>query len=152
MDLSQIVPYVLQHAQWIGLALLAAGILVRVLGRAIGRALFVAGLVATAAVAYQEWQAVHSLLLAGGILLAGLAIFGLLAWTIRGLSFLLAFVVLAAAFYLLVYGWIGPSFAATTMGSLTWAGATILTMIVTGLHGGWIRRAPVAAITAGALH
>lgn len=147
MDLSQIVPYVLAHAQWIGPALLGVGIVVRVLGRGLSRILFAAGVLAAAAFAYQEWQAVHNPLLAGGILLAGLIIFGLLAWTIRGISFLFAFVLLAAAFYLIVYAWMGPAFVGTTIGSLTWAGATILTMIVTGIRGRWLR--PAAAIGPG---
>ena len=150
MDLSQIVPYLLVHAQWVGPALLGAGILVRVLGRALSRVLLVAGVLAVAAFAYQEWQAAHSVLLAGGILLAGLVIFGLLAWTIRGISFLFAFVLLAAAFYLIVYGWMGPSFVATTIGSLTWAGATILTMIGTGVLNG-LRRASVPVAATGAI-
>ena len=150
MDLSQIVPYILTHAQWIGLALLGAGILVRIFGRALSRVLFVSGVLAVAAFAYQEWQAVHNLLLAGGILLAGVVVFGLLAWTIRGISFVFAFVLLAAAFYLIVYGWMGPSFAGTAIGSLTWAGATILTMVVTGIRGASLRRTPTTVAGAGA--
>lgn len=152
MDLSQIFTYALVQAKWLGLALLGTGIAIRLAGRAIGRFLFAAGILAAAAVAYQEWQAMHSLLVSGGILLAGAVVFGLLAWTVRGISFLFAFVLLAAAFYLLVYGWVGPSFADTTAGSLTWAGATILTMVLTGLRGGWVSRAPVAAAAAGPAH
>jgi hypothetical protein len=150
--LSQIVPYVLAHAQWVGPALLAAGIAIRLLGRAIGRALLLAGLLATAVLAYQEWNAVHSLALAGGILFGGIAVFGLLAWTIRGLSFLFSFVLLASAFFLVVYGWIGPSFAVSTTGSLTWAGATILTMIVTGFSRGRAVRLLTPGLGAALVH
>ncbi len=150
MDLSQILTYVLAHAQWIGPALLAAGIVVRLVGRALGRFLLIAGLVATAALAYQEWQSMHSLLVAGGILLAGVALFAFLAWTVRGISFLFAFVLFAAAWYLILYGWVGPSFADTTLGALTWAGAAILSMVVSGLGGGWLHRRPVPAGGAGA--
>lgn len=149
MDLSQIIPYILAHAQWVGLAFLGLGIAVRLLGRAISRMLLVAGVLAVAAFAYQEWQSLHSVLVAGGILLAGIVVFGLLAWTVRGLSFLFAFALLAAAFYLMVYGWMGPVFVATTIGTLTWAGATILTMIVTGLGGGLHHRAPHTAVGTG---
>jgi hypothetical protein len=145
MDLSQILPYVLAHAQWIGPALLVVGLLVRLVGKFISRVLFVAGFLATAAIAYQEWQVAHSLLWAGGILIVGLVVFGLLAWTIRGISFLFAFGLLAAAFYLILHGWVGPAFAASTLGSLTWAGATIATMIITGFHGMWLHRAVGAA-------
>jgi hypothetical protein len=113
--------------------------------------LFVAGVLAAATFAYQEWQAIHSVLFSGAILLAGLVVFGLLVWTIRGISFVFAFVLLAAAFYLIVYGWMGPSFAGTTIGSLTWAGATILTMIVTGIRGGSLRRVPTAVAGVGAV-
>ena len=148
MDLSQIVPYVLAHAQWIGPALLGAGIAVRLFGRALSRVLLVAGLLATAAVAYQEWQVAHSLLWAGGILVAGLVIFGLLAWTVRGISFLFAFARLAGAFYLILYAWMGPAFAGSILGSLTWAGATIATMIVTGVRGLGVHRVP-GAVGAG---
>jgi len=151
MDLSQIVAFALAQSKWLGLALLGAGIAVRLAGRALGRALLVAGILAAAALAYQEWQAMHSLLVSGGILLAGAIVFGLLAWTVRGISFLFAFVLLAAAFYLLAYGWAGPSFANSTTGSLTWAGATILTMIGTGI-GGRLHRAPVVAAATGIAH
>lgn len=149
MDLTQIVPYVLAHAQWLGPALLGVGILVRVFGRALSRLLFGAGLLATSAFAYQEWLVLHSVYVAAGIFLLGLVVFGLLAWTIRGISFLFAFVLIAAAFYLSVYGWMGPTFAGSTVGSLTWAGATILAMITTGLHGRLARGAAGAAIGAG---
>lgn len=149
MDLTQIVGFALTQAKWFGATLLTAGVLVRLLGRAISRTLLVAGLLASAALAYQEWQSAHSLLIAGGILLGGAIVTGLLAWTVRGLSFLFAFVLIAAAFYLLVYGWMGPAFAATTKGELTWAGAAIATMIVTGLRGGWAHRVPAAVVGAG---
>ncbi len=144
MDLSQIVPYVLAHAQWIGPALLGVGVLIRVFGRVLSRILFVAGFLATAGLAYQEWQVLHSTVVAGAILLVGLVVFGLLAWTIRGISILFAFVLLAAGFYLALYGWMGASYASSTLGSLSWAAATILTMIGTGF------RARVARGVAGA--
>ncbi len=152
MDLSQVVTFALGQAKWLGLALLGTGVAVRLLGRALGRLLFAGGLLAAAALAYQQWQATHSLLIAGGILLGGAIVVGLLAWTVRGISFLFAFVLLAAAFYLLVFGWMGPSFANTTTGSLTWAGATILTMIVTGLRGAVRVGTPVAALGGGLVH
>lgn len=152
VDLTQIVPFVLAQAKWVGAALLAAGVAVRLIGRAIGRTLLVAGLLASAAFAYREWQILHSVLVAGGILLVGAIVFGILAWTVRGLSFLFAFGLIAAAFYLLVYGWMGPVFAGTTKGELAWAGATIVTMILTGLRGGWLHRVPVAALGAGLPH
>lgn len=151
-DLSQIVAFVLAQAKWLGPALLAVGVAIRVLGKLLGHILLAAGLLATAAIAYQEWQALHSLPIAGGIFLVGAVVFGLLAWTVRGLSFLFAFVLIAAAFYLLVYGWMGPAFAGTTTASVAWAGATIVTMIVTGFRGGWLHRVPVAAAAAGVLH
>lgn len=143
MDLSAIVPYVLAQAQWIGPALLAAGIAIRLVGRAVSRALLVVGLLATAALAYQEWQTMHSVLIAGGILVAGIVLFGLLAWTVRGTSFLFAFVLFAAAWYLILYGWVGASFVGTTAGSLTWAGAAILSMVVSGIGGGRLHHLPV---------
>lgn len=152
VDLSQIVGFGLGYAQWIGGALLAAGIGIRIFGRAISRTLFAVGILATAAFAYQEWQAVHSLMVAGGILLIGLILFGLLAWTVRGLSFLFAFVLIAAAFYLLAYGWMGPSFVGTTQGALAWAGATIATMALTGVRGHLVRGVPAAALGAGLAH
>lgn len=149
MDPAQIIDFALAQAKWLGLALLGAGIVVRLAGRAMGRTLLVLGLLGAAALAYAEWQAVHSLLVSGGILVAGVLVFGLLAYTVRGISFLFAFALLAAAFYLLVYGWAGPSFANSTTGSLVWAGATILTMIATGV-GGRGMRGPLPA--AGASH
>lgn len=152
MDLSQVVPYVLAHAQWLGPALLAAGVVVRLLGRWLARSLFAAGLLATLAIAYQEYQVLHSSAVATGILLVGLVVFGLLSWTVRGLSFFFAFVLIAAAFYLILYGWEGPSYVATTSGELVWAGATILTMIVSGVRGFLLRRVPVAAVAASAIH
>ncbi len=152
VDLTQIVAFALAQAKWVGAALLTAGVAVRLIGRALGQTLLVAGLLASAALAYQEWQSLHSLLVAGGILLIGALTVGLLAWTIRGLSFLFAFVLIAASFYLLLYGWVGPSFAGTTKGELAWAGATILTMIVTGLGGGWLHRAPIGPLGAGLPH
>ncbi len=145
MDLSQIVPYILAHAQWIGPALLAVGVLVRLVGRVIGRALFFGGLLGTAAFAYQEWQVAHNVLWAGAILVLGLIVFGLLAWTVRGISFLFAFALLAAGFYLALYGWAGPSFAGSLSGALTWTAATIATMAVTGL-----RRLAMHGMAAGA--
>ena len=138
MDLSQVVPYVLAHAQWAGPALLGAGVLVRRFGRALSRILLVAGVLVTAVLAYQEWQLAHSLLWSGGILLAGLGVFSLLAWAVRGISFLVAFGLFAAAWYLILYASMGPSFAATTVGSLTWAGAAILSMVVSGLRRRWL--------------
>ncbi len=152
MDLTQVVSFGLAQAKWLGGALLGAGVAIRLVGRAISRTLLFAGLLATAALAYQEWQSLHSLWVAGGILLTGGVVVGLLAWTIRGLTFVFAFVLIAAAFYLLVYGWMGPSFAATTKGALSWAGATIVTMILTGLHGSLARKAPVAAAGLGLAH
>ncbi len=145
-------PFALSEAKWIGLALLGAGVAIRLAGRALGRVLLGAGILLAGALAYREWQSLHSLLVAGGILLAGVIVFGLLAWTVRGLSFLFALALIAAAFYLLVYGWMGPSFASTTAGSLTWAGATIVTMMVTGLKLSWARHLPVAAVGAGLVH
>ncbi len=152
MDLSQILGFAIAQAKWLGPALLAVGIAIRLLGKFLGHLLLAAGILATTAIAYQEWQALHSLPIAGGILLVGAIIFGLLAWTVRGLSFLFAFVLIAAAFYLLVYGWMGPAFAGTTTASIMWAGATIVTMIVTGFRGGWLHRAPVAVAAAGLIH
>ncbi len=137
------------QAKWLGAGLLALGVAIRLLGRAIARILLASGLLASAGLAYHEWQVLHSLPIAGGILVIGLILFGLLAWTVRGLSFLFAFVTIAAAFYLLVYGWMGPSFAGSTTGALTWAGGTILTMIVTGFRGA-LHRVPLAAV--GAIH
>jgi hypothetical protein len=151
VDLSTIVPYILAHAQWIGPVLLAAGIAIRLVGRTISRALLGVGLLATAALAYQEWQAMHSLLVAGGILIAGIVLFGLLAWTVRGTSFLFSFVLFAAAWYLILYGWVGAPFVATTVGSLTWAGAAILTMAVSGIGGGWLHRSPLPTGSAGVI-
>ncbi len=151
VDLSQIVAYAIAQAKWVGPALLAAGIAVRVVGQAIGRALLFGGLLVAAFFAYQEWQALHSLWIAGSILLGGAVVFGLLAWTVRGLSFLFALALIAAAFYLLLYGWAGSAFTGTTIGSLTWAGATILTMIATGI-GGWFHRLPAATLVAGLGH
>ena len=145
MDLSQIVPYILAHAQWIGPALIAVGLLVRLLGKVIGRILLVAGLLATAAIAYQAWGLAHNLLWSGAILVLGLLVFGLLAWAIRGISFVAAFVLLAAGFYLVLHGYVGPVFAGSVSGSLTWAGATILTMTVTGLRGLLLRGAAAAS-------
>lgn len=139
--------YVLAHAQWIGPALLAAGVAIRLVGRALGRLLLLAGLLGTAAFAYQEWQAVHSLLLAGGILLAGVILFGLLAWTVRGIAFLFALVLFAGAWYLILYGWAGPGFLATSLGSLSWAGAVILSMAGSGRRGGWLHRATLTGGT-----
>lgn len=86
----------------------------------------------------------HSLPLSGGILLAGVLVFALLAWTVRGISFLFAFVLFAAGWYLSLYGWAGPSFVNSTLGSLAWAGAAILSMVVSGI-GGWLHRSPVPA-------
>ncbi len=149
MDLSQVVPYILVHARWIGPALLGAGLLVRFLGKFISRALFVAGLVAVAAIAYGQWQAGHGLLWSGGILVAGLIVFGLLAWTIRGVSFVFAFALLAGAFYLIMYGWVGASFANSTVGAMTWAGSTIVTMTATGLRSLLLRHAATAATGVG---
>ena len=144
MDFSQIVPYILAHAQWLGPALLGVGILVHVFGRALSRILLGAGVLATAAFSYQEWQILHSVYIAAGILLLGLVVFGLLAWTIRGISFLFAFVLIAAAFYLMVFGWMGPTFAASTLGSLMWSGGAILAMVLTGLRTGGRRAAALA--------
>ncbi len=151
MDVSQIVAFGLAQAKWLGLALLGAGILIRLAGRALGHVLFFGAVLAAAGLAYHEWQLLHSLLISGGILLAAVVVFGLLAWVIRGISFLFAFALVAAAFYLLAYGWMGPSFANTTTGALAWAGATILTMVATGLKGGLLRHAPAAATVATGL-
>ena len=150
MDLSQVLTYVYAHAQWIGIALLAAGVAVRLAGRTLGRILFVGGLLGTAAFAYQEWQAMHSLLVAGGILLAGVVLFGLLAWTVRGIAFLFALVLFAGAWYLILYGWVGPGFIVTSLGSLSWVAAVILSMVGSGVGGGWLHRAVVTGGT-GAL-
>ena len=152
IDFSQIVAYVLAQAQWVGPSLLGAGLVVRLLGRALSRALFAAGILATAGIAFQEWQVLHSTVVAGGILLVGLVIFGLLAWTVRGLSFVFALVLIAAAFYLILYGWMGPTYVATANGSLIWAGSTILTMILSGLRGHWARVAAIPAMAAGVVH
>ena len=152
MDLSQIVTFGLAQAKWLGAALLSAGILVRRAGRALGRVLFAGGVLGAGAVAYQEWQVLHSLLISGGIVLAAVVVLGLLAWVVRGISFLFSFALIAAAFYLLAYGWMGPSFANTTTGALAWAGATILTMIATGLKGSLLRHVPAAAAATGLLH
>lgn len=152
VDVSQIVALALAQAQWLGGALLVAGLAVRWIGKAFGRTLLVAGLLAAAALAYQEWQSLHNLLDAGGVLLLAAVLLGVLAWTVRGLSFVFAFVLIAAGFYLLLYGWTGPAFAGSTKGELAWAGATILTMIGTGLRGGALRQLPVAALGAGLQH
>ncbi len=152
VDLTQIATFAMAQAKWVGAALLAAGVAVRLIGRALGRTLLVAGLLATAALAYHEWQSLHNLLVAGGILLLGATTVGLLAWTIRGLSFVFAFVLIAASFYLLLYGWVDPTFTGTTRGELTWVGATILTMIVTGLRGGGLHRTAIVAVGAGLPH
>lgn len=149
MDLSQVVSYILAHAQWIGPALLAAGLAVRLAGRVLGHLLLAVGVLATGSLAYLEWQSLHSLPMAGGILLAGLVLFGLLAWTVRGISFLFAFVLLAAAFYLILYGWMGPGFAGSTAGSLAWAGATVATMVLTSLRSLVLRHAAGAAVGTG---
>lgn len=134
MDLSQIVAYVLANAPWIGPALLALGLLIRLVGRFVGRALLVVGLLGTAAFAYQAWQVAHNMAWAGAILVLGLVVFGLLAWTVRGISFLFAFVILAAGFYLVLYGWAGPAFAGSVSGSMTWAAAAVATMALTGIR------------------
>ena len=146
MDLSQFVPYVEAHALWIGSALVAAGVAVRLVGHAIGRALLVTGLLGTAVFAYQEYLAAHNLLLSSAIALGGLLLFGLLAWTVRGLSFLFAFVLLAAGFYLAVYGWAGAAFVSSTVGSFIWATATIVTMVLSGVRLG-THRVPTAVVT-----
>lgn len=152
MDLTQIVSFAMAQAKWVGAALLATGVAVRLIGRALGQTLLVAGLLATAGLAYQEWQSLHSLLVAGGILLLGAVVIGLLAWTIRGLSFLFSFVLIAASFYLLLYGWAGPAFPGTIKGELAWAGGTIVTMVLTGLRIGWLHRVPMAALGPGVPH
>ncbi len=151
LDLSQIVAIGLSQAKWLGLALLSAGVLVRLAGKALGHMLFFGAVLAAAGLAYHEWQVLHSLLVSGGIVLGAVVVFGLLAWVVRGISFLFGFVLVAAGFYLLAYGWMGPSFANTTTGALVWAGATIATMIATGLKGSLLRHAPAAALGAGLL-
>ena len=152
MDLSLIVPYILTHARWIGPALLGAGILVRVFGRAVARLVLAVGLLAAAGIAYQEYLTTHSLAIAAAIVLGAVVLFGILSWAIRGVTLLLAFALLAGAFYLMLYGWLGPWYASSTIGSLTWAGAAILTELVAGLKTGWLRAVPTVAMAAGAAH
>ncbi len=151
MDLSQIVPFVLAHAQWIGPALLGAGILVRVLGRALARLVLAVGLLAATGIAYDQYLITHSLVIAGAIVLGAVVVFGILSWAIRGVTLLIAFGLLAGAFYLILYGWVGPAFTSSTMGSLTWAGAAILTEALAGLKTGWLRGIPAAAVAASAV-
>lgn len=145
LDLSQIVPYLLAHALTIGPALLGAGILVRAFGKTLARLVFSGGVLAAGALAYGQWQITHSPVISGAILLGAVLLFGALAWAIRGVSTIIAFGLLAGAFYLILYGWMGPSFANSSIGSLTWVGAAIVTEIAAGFRTGWLRHAPLAA-------
>jgi|GEM_PF-2716795 len=125
-DISQLVPFVLEHALLVGVALLIAAVLVRALGRALSFSLLVAGVLVTAYFGFQEWQATRDLFVVGTLLATGLVAAGFLAWVVRVVALVVAIGLVAAGWYLLLYGWMGPAFLETTTGLTTWAAATIL--------------------------
>ena len=106
-----------------------------------------AGFLLTSTMTMPLWGRLSDLFGRRIIYLVGLVVFALLAGTTRGISFLFAFVLLAGGFYLALYAWMGPAFAGSTLGSLTWAGATVATMAVTGLRSLSLHRAAAVSGT-----
>ncbi len=124
------VPLILAHALPIGAALLAAGVAIAFVGRAVGRFVLAVGVVVTAALAYREWLPSHDLLLAGGIVLAGLIISGLVAALVRWVAVLLEIGLFAGGWYLVVYATMGPTFLGTNVGLATWGIAAVIMAVL----------------------
>lgn len=147
-----LVPLVLAYAIPVGVGLLIAAVLVRLVGRALGFALFAAGALVAAYVGFQQWQATGDLLLVVTVLAAGIAASGFLAWVVRAVSFVVAIGLVAVAWYLLLYGSMGEAFLTTTTGYVTWGVAALLSAIAVLRLGGRprLRPAPGLAVVAAA--
>ena len=131
MDALQIASIILPFAWPIGLGLLLATALSRVLQRGVGPVILAVGLAATGYLAFAEWQVGHASLVLVGILLFAILLSAVGAWSLRRPAPVLELAILAVAWYLVLQGTVGTAFVATTTGSLAWALLVLLTMIVT---------------------
>lgn len=151
IDLASILAWMYAHALLVGVGLIVAGGLVRLLGRAFSYGVLAAGLLVTASVAWGQWQSAHSLLATGTVLLIGLAIAGLVAWVIRAVSFFAALALFGGGWYLLLFSQMGAAFLTTSVGLGTWVALVILGMVITEHVGRRIHHAAVVpTLAAGA--
>lgn len=149
LDLGAILPFVLEHARFVGPGLLVAAVVVRTFFRAASIALFAVGAIVVGVSAIREWQGSNDPVLVGVVLGAGLGLFGMLAWAVRKLSLVIVLGLFAAGWYLLLYGWVGPDFLGTGAGVAIWAAATALSA-VTAARLRWRGVTLAAQVVAGA--
>ncbi len=146
VDISQISQLVAGNAAFFGVVFLAAGFFLSLAGRAVAAIVLAAGILITVLAAAAQWEKGPDLILEGLILGGGLGVSGLLALATRWAAVAAQFALFLGAWFLLLRGWMGPSFVSEGVGSILWIVATCVTTSISARVGRVFPRGARAAL------
>jgi len=146
VDLNAMTSAAATYADLIGAALIAAGVLLGLIRRALGFLIVAVGIVATLFVATIEQQQGQTQLFVWLILGGGIVASVLLATAVRTVLLAAQFLVFLAAWFLLLFGWFGFPWLSGGQGSATWLALSLASTFVSGrFHRGVLARSPSTA-------
>src|SRR5437879_8986117 len=146
VDLNAMTSAAATYADLIGAALIAAGVLLGLIRRALGFLIVAVGIVATLFVATIEQHQGQTQLFVWLILGGGIVASVLLATAVRTVLLAAQFLVFLAAWFLLLFGWFGFPWLSGGQGSATWLALSLASTFVSGrFHRGVLARSPSTA-------
>jgi len=146
VDLNTITRLASTYADLIGAALIAAGVLLGLIRRALGFLIVAVGIVAALFVATLEQQQGQTQLFVWLILGGGIVASVLLALAVRTVLLAAQLLVFLAAWFLLLFGFFGFPWLSGNQGSVTWLALSLASTYVSGrFHRGVLARSPSTA-------
>src|SRR5437899_10103723 len=146
VDLNAMSGVAATYADLIGAALIAAGVLLGLIRRALGFLIVAVGVVATLFVATLEQQQGQTQLLVWLILGGGIVASVLLAFAVRTVLLAAQLLVFLAAWFLLLFGLYGFPWLSGGQGSVTWLALSLASTFISGrFHRGVLAKSPSTA-------
>jgi len=146
VDLNSMIGVASTYADLIGAALIAAGVFLGLVRRALGFLIVAVGIVATLFVATIEQQQGQTELFVWLILGGGVAASALLALAVRTVLIAAQLLVFLAAWFLLLFGWFGFAWLSGGQGSATWLALSLASTFISGrFHRGVLAKSPSTA-------
>ena len=146
VDLNSLISVASTYADLIGVALIAAGVFLGLIRRALGFLIVGVGIVATLFVATIEQQQGQTELFVWLILGGGVVASVLLALAVRTVLIAAQLLVFLAAWFLLLFGLYGFPWLSGGQGSVTWLALSLASTFVSGrFHRGVLAKSPSTA-------
>src|SRR2546428_10562559 len=146
VDLNSLISVASTYADLIGVALIAAGVFLGLIRRALGFLIVGVGIVATLFVATIEQQQGQTELFVWLILGGGVVASVLLALAVRTVLIAAQLLVFLAAWFLLLFGLYGFPWLSGGQGSATWLALSLASTFVSGrFHRGVLAKSPSTA-------